>query len=120
MRTRATATNRWVQMHSGLIVIAVALVMASVLSWSSYRNRQNSDCQTRYNLAVSKALRERSAYAEQDRQSLVTFVQRISRATTRQASRDALDDYLTTQAQIDVQRRANPIPLLDPGRCGDG
>lgn len=117
MRKRARLVNAWTTNHAGVVLIILALVSAFQLSYFSYHNRQVSSCQSRYNIAMAETLQTRSHYADQDRESLVTFIHRVSEAKSRTESRDALNDYLSTQERIDRERRSNPLPKLPPGKC---
>lgn len=117
MRRRARIVDNWLARHVGPIVLILALLGGIQLVYFSYKNRQVTSCQANYNLAVSKAIRERAKYADQDRQSLVTFVREVSAAKSRAESRASLVKYLQTQDEIDVARKQHPIPNLPAGRC---
>lgn len=109
--------NSKVTKNAGWVLIILALVSAFQLAYFSWDNRQRSNCQVKYNSAMAEALQRRSQYADQDRESLVEFVRKVSQANTREKSRDALRNYLTTQERIDRERQANPLPHLPEGRC---
>lgn len=117
MRKRARMVNNWTTGHAGVVLIILALASAFQLAYFSWDNRQRSNCQTQYNTTMAATLQERSRYSDQDRESLVTFVRRISEAKTRQESREALSDYLATQERIDRDRKSNPLPKLPEGHC---
>lgn len=119
MRQRARTTHHWIQRNSGWAVIVLALVMASVLSWTSYQNRKVSTCQASYNQDVSQVFSERAQYADEDRKSLVEFVTQVQRGKSPEERTGALNEYLNTMQEIDERRKANPVPTLSPGRCGD-
>lgn len=109
--------NRAVTDHAGVVLIILALVSAFQLAYFSWQNRQNTNCQTRYNIALANNLQVRSEYTDRDRASLVTFIRRISEAKTREESRASLNDYLAEQNAIETERAKHPIPKLPPGKC---
>lgn len=120
---RARASN-WLTNRLGAIVLVLALLTVGQLTWFSYDNRQKAsddrkitECQSRYNRAVSVAIQQRSQYSDEDRESLVTFIRKVSTAKTREQSRDALNEYLRRQDEITDARQRHPIPKLPAGEC---
>lgn len=120
---RARASN-WLSDRLGLAVMVLALLTVVQLAWFSYDNRQQvnhdrkvTECQSKYNGAVSHSIQQRSQYSDEDRESLVTFIREISSAKTREQSRDALNEYLQRQDEITDARKRHPIPKLPAGEC---
>lgn len=116
MRHRARVDD-WIINRIGVTILALALLSVGILAWTSYDNRTKTGCQVEYNQAVSTAIRERSKYADEDRKNLVEFIRKISLAKTREASRDALNEYLQRQDDISRARTQHPVPSLPPGEC---
>ena len=124
MNHRRARVDHWLTDRIGAVILALALLTALYLAYNSYQDRQDAsedrrraDCQSNYNQAVSVSIRERSKYADEDRESLVTFIRKVSTAKTREESRDALSEYLKRQDEISDARKRHPVPALPPGRC---
>jgi hypothetical protein len=90
----------------------LTLAVALSLAWTSFQNREITECQSKYNAAVTKVLRERAVLNEADRQSVANLARSLLELPTQDARRRALEEYVLTQDRITRQREATPLPNI--------
>lgn len=103
---RPIAIPRWL----GFVIVLLSVFTVGQAWYFAREDRQVVQCQTRTNQEFQAALATRNRIAEEDRRVTDQLVIDITRATTREQSRAALEAYLEARADNDAARAKNPLP----------
>lgn len=101
----------------GIFVLILSVVTTIYLAYFTVHERKVAHCQAQYNLAVSQIVQKRAAYAEQDRQSVVSMVRAVATAKSSKDLEGALSQFLKTTDRTDLERQRNPFPKISD-HCG--
>lgn len=120
----ARLSSPWFGRVVGLSVIVCSLVSVGI-SVSAQRDSlaaarglaQVTACQQDYNERFAQALNARQVITDEDRAALDELVIRVTSASSREESRDALQDYIDRRRRADLARARNPLPDPLNGRC---
>lgn len=109
--------NSTMQKFFGAVIalLAVATLVTGVYSIQS--QRELARCQADYNQKFISQLRERTAIANQDRESLATMVKGLLKQGASDADQGRLlQEYLKAKEKNDAERKKYPLPDL-PARA---
>jgi hypothetical protein len=87
----------------GLIVLIMAFASLTVVLWTSYQDRKETECQKDVNAAFFTITRERGEIADDDRTAIRTLVGGIQQAETPEEYNKLFRDY--DKANIELDRR---------------
>lgn len=110
----------WLARLLGVAVILCSLVSVGISVNATRELAHVTGCQTDYNERFAQALTARQVITEEDRAALDELVIRVTSATSREESRDALQDYIDRRRRADKARAQNPLPDPLSGHCADG
>ena len=100
------AVPRWI----GIVIILLSVFTVGQTWYFARQDREVIACQTRTNQQFQEALSARNTVAEEDRRVTDQLVIDVTRATSGEQSRAALEKYLKARAANDAQRAKNPLP----------
>jgi hypothetical protein len=112
-REERLAVPRWV----GILIILLSLFTVGQAWYFAARDRDVSECQSRTNQEFQAALAARNTIADEDRRVLDKLVTDITRSTSPEQSRKALETYVAARAANDAKRAKNPLPGIS--NCED-
>jgi hypothetical protein len=112
-----TPLRRFLNRLVGDIVIVVTIVSAIYLAVFSFDQRDKASedrriiaCQSTYIAIIATSLSERGALNDEDRNNLRLLVLGVTRSTSGEESRAALNKYLTEYERITKERTLSPLP----------
>lgn len=111
--TGRLAVPRWI----GIVIILLSVFTVGQTWYFARQDRAVIACQTRTNREFQESLSARNKVAEEDRRVTDTLVIDVTRATTAEQSRAALEKYLKARATNDAERAKNPLPGIS--NCED-
>lgn len=96
------------------VILALLAVTTLVTGVYSIHNQQRlARCQAEYNGKFMSQLQERTAIANQDRESLAAmFKGLLEEGSTREERAGLLQDYLKAKEKNDAERKKFPLPDL--------
>ena len=115
--TASREPGMWLGRLMGVAVILCSLVSVGISVNASRDLSRVTACQTDYNERFAQALQARQVISDEDRGALDELVIRVASATSREESRDALQDYIDRRQRADRARARNPLPDPLNGRC---
>lgn len=102
---------------AGAILILIALISTAQSLVFQRHQSEVQDCQTRYNIAFQKSLKERAATTDRDRKNLTDTLAGILASTDRAQSRSILEEYVKTNKKLTEEREASKLPTKTGASC---
>lgn len=97
--------------------VAVLVILSSAgVIWLGVQDRQQTECNARYNDLQARSQQARSEAAERDRQALNALVRSLVDENTADG-REQVQRYLETIEQTDKERQENPVPPPPADLC---
>lgn len=97
--------------------VAVLVILSSAgVIWLGVQDRQQTECNARYNDLQARSQQARSEAAERDRQALNALVRSLVDENTADG-REQVRRYLETIEQTDKERQENPVPPPPADLC---
>jgi len=104
---------RWL----GVVLIALSLITVGEGYYFNRQDKQQVECQARYNEDFARALMLRNTWANEDRDANAKMWRDVLAGASPAIRRQSVVDYLATIDRNNEKRAKTPLPNLDQRNC---
>lgn len=105
------------QLIEGTTLIILGILMILQAWYFHHNDLIQKQCLADQITAVTKSYTARAEINQRDSEAKTKVIMEVANAKTGPEVRAALDEFLTTQKNIDIDRKRHPVPPFPPGTC---
>lgn len=105
------------QLIEGTVLIILGICMILQAWYFHHNDIIQKKCLADQITAVTKSYTARAKITQRDSEAKTKVIKEVAQAKTQEQVRSALNEFLTTQNQIDEDRKNHPVPPFPPGTC---